>query len=914
MSLIKIIAYIIDKTYDDYLTFICRTKSDKRIILKVVDFKPFLYIENRKDNLIFLSEYFYTNNINNQNKINNKIKIEKEILNINACEKKEMLKIYMNNKQDIIDIQKHFQKRDVKVYNCTNEYAYQYFNTYKIDPSLIILITYNDCKQDGEYITYYTTINGIKNVSIQDHDDMIKDFPIHVIGFDIEVKTNDETKFPSALNIKDEIIAISSIRYKLNDIKNIETNIYYISRKYVLSEDEMNKRKITNQYIFSQEKGLVHSFIRELYKHDIIFDFNGTGFDIPYILNRMKLYSIKIQKHEPVSINLIYDKLKIIGIIHIDILSVYKSRDADKNKENNLNFLSMKYLRQPIDKIIDDYTIECLPMKVEIGMTCDITYEIIEDIIRENYNGKIEEISYIEIDKEKKILIRFDKKIPNNLNENITPKNIKYISLVKDDFRITDIRTETFKDMLLYCVNDTRLTYYLMEIKNYIIMYMQKSLIRNCLLHDSAMCGNSYLNQLMLTKGLIESKWAIETPFRNEIEIHDKYEGAIVIPPKAGKHENVYVLDFNSLYPSIIIAYNICLTTLVREDVKKRNNINDNDLISLIVEDEQIYYYKPEIKKGILPEYCSKFLKTRKEINEYIKSTKLDPTTYMILDLRQKNIKVSNNSIYGSLGYEKNLHFNKYVAASVSKLGRDNLTRVREYFEECGHDIVGGDTDSIFVLKNNDEFYNQLDEYNKMIPPPLHIAEEKKYSILFLSTKKKRRFGIIKNKLEIKGYMTIRRDTALILKEVEQKVFDIILNNNNYGEKILEYCKNLIIENEDFDKFSITKTLKNTTEYRNISSPHCFLAKKLLNIGLLESIKSGDKIKYVHVKENWSNEIQTKNTGVRYCVATKELMKIKNLNIDYTKYRKDIYNMLWSMLEDVYDEKYGILLEKYLIK
>jgi DNA polymerase-2 len=304
----------------------------------------------------------------------------------------------------------------------------------------------------------------------------------------------------------------------------------------------------------------------------------------------------------------------------------------------------------------------------------------------------------------------------------------------------------------------------------------------------------------------------------------------------------------------------------------------------------------------------------RKEINEYIKSTKLDPTTHMILDLRQKNIKVSNNSIYGSLGYEKNLHFNKYVAASVSKLGRDNLTRVRDYFEECGHDIVGGDTDSIFVLKNNDQFYNQLEEYNKMIPPPLHIEEEKKYSILFLSTKKKRRFGIIKNKLEIKGYMTIRRDTALILKEVEQKVFDIILNNKDYGEKILEYCKNLIIENEEFDKFSITKTLKNTTEYRNISSPHCFLAKKLLNIGLLESIKSGDKIKYVHVKENWSNEIQTKNTGVRYCVATKELMKIKNLNIDYTKYRKDIYNMLWLMLEDIYDEKYGILLEKYLVK
>lgn len=97
------------------------------------------------------------------------------------------------------------------------------------------------------------------------------------------------------------------------------------------------------------------------------------------------------------------------------------------------------------------------------------------------------------------------------------------------------------------------------------------------------------------------------------VEVTDeKYEGAIVIDPKKGFYsEPIATLDFASLYPSIMMAHNLCYSTLVsKEDVRtNRFNFEPDNLTKTPNGDT---FVKPSVKKGILPEILEELLAARK--------------------------------------------------------------------------------------------------------------------------------------------------------------------------------------------------------------------------------------------------------------------------------------------------------------
>ena len=880
----NIIGYIID-TYifnESKLTIVIRTVNNNKSVIYINDFRPCLLINYNNTNLIKLTECVYLNKLAN-------IEIFNETCNINACEKEDMLKIYCPNKKSLLILYEFFIKNNIIVYNCDKNIEYQFYNYNNIDPSILIKIKYNKFVKRNNIFIYEINKNDISNVTQEEHDLIFNKIPLQILVFDIEVESKSNS-FPNADNINDRIIAISCITFSIINPTKHDTSIYYINEKTVIDNETMLNYNIDNQYKFIDERTMIIQFSKKLVENDIIVDFNGTIFDIPYIIKRLKIYNTKINSLYPIVILYSNNYLSFFGVIHIDVLKIFKNRDADKNKENNLNFLCMKYLRQEIIKIHDKNTIECFKMELYNGMTCDITKELLEDIIRENFNSVI--ISN-EI-KDNKILIKFDKEIPEYLES-------YYISLVKDDFDIINIDNDNFKNMLLYCINDTRLTNCLLMKQNYILLYIQKSLIRSSMFRDSVTRGNSYLNQYMITREMIKNKWAVKLKYLNNdtIYIDEKYTGATVIQPISGIYNNVSVLDFNSLYPSIIITYNICVTTFITHDLKIKYNIPDEQLNNMIIDNEPIYFYKSEYKKGITPYYCEMFIKMRSNVKLKLNDNNITEHEKILLNLKQLNLKVSNNSIYGSIGDSNSVHFNKYIASSIPYMGRIHLEKLKTYFQNYGHIIIGGDTDSIFVKINTEQeiFDKQLSDYNNILQKPMKIEQEKIYTKLFLSNKKKKRFGLINNKLEIKGYMSIKRDTPRLLKEIEFKIFNIIIYNDNFENILYDYLSSINLKNISFDMFSITKTLKGQNDYLSDKVPHIALAKRLISMNIISSINSGDKIIYTYIQNNKSKYIKDK-------IATLQLIEIENYKIDYLKYKNDIYNMIKLIIEDIVDKNY----------
>lgn len=200
----------------------------------------------------------------------------------------------------------------------------------------------------------------------------------------------------------------------------------------------------------------------------------------------------------------------------------------------------------------------------------------------------------------------------------------------------------------------------------------------------------------------------------------DSFAGGAVDDPIPGKYKNLLIFDFASLYPSIIRAFNICYTTLVRPE----SDIPDEwcNVLAWTEEEEtkdpngkpvtQTKYYryrfiKKEIFHGILPRMCEHLThereKTRKQINP-----KNDVVTNTVLNQRQLGLKVSNNSIFGSLGVREGRMPLPEGARCITAMGRQlkkmGADHVKQNYGGNAQSIVYGDSvskDTPVLVKRN---------------------------------------------------------------------------------------------------------------------------------------------------------------------------------------------------------------------
>lgn len=146
------------------------------------------------------------------------------------------------------------------------------------------------------------------------------------------------------------------------------------------------------------------------------------------------------------------------------------------------------------------------------------------------------------------------------------------------------------------------------------------------------------------------------------------YSGGLVLEPKRGFYDQfILLLDFNSLYPSIIQEYNICFTTIDHAQPPPDSGGGQD-------EDEwfsKLRLPEPSEPLGILPSEIRVLVERRRKVKQLLKEARGNPELAMEYDIRQKALKLTANSMYGCLGFPNSRFYAKPLAALVTSKGRE---------------------------------------------------------------------------------------------------------------------------------------------------------------------------------------------------------------------------------------------------
>ena len=124
-----------------------------------------------------------------------------------------------------------------------------------------------------------------------------------------------------------------------------------------------------------------------------------------------------------------------------------------------------------------------------------------------------------------------------------------------------------------------------------------------------------------------------------------KFDGAFVLNPKTSHYTKpIATLDFASLYPSIMMAHNLCYSTLIDPGLVHRMNPEDYTRTPI-----GHHFIKPHVRKGLLPLILEGLINARKRARKELAEA-TDPFVKAVLDGRQLALKISANSVYGFTG------------------------------------------------------------------------------------------------------------------------------------------------------------------------------------------------------------------------------------------------------------------------
>lgn len=285
-------------------------------------------------------------------------------------------------------------------------------------------------------------------------------------------------------------------------------------------------------------------------------------------------------------------------------------------------------------------------------------------------------------------------------------------------------------------------------------------------------------NEYLLLHEFHNNKFIVpDKKFKEEGEkMHGKkkpaYAGGLVLEPKKGFYDKfVILLDFNSLYPSIIQEYNICFTTVEREIV---DGGSDNDIAIPAVPDKGI-------EQGLLPRILASLVQRRRQVKQLIKEAK--PSEISQLNIRQQALKLTANSMYGCLGFTHSRFFAKPLAMLITYKGREILQNTVEIAQSVHNlEVIYGDTDSIMINSGTNDLNEakkignllkkSVNEKSKLLEIELDgifkkllLLKKKKYAALVVDENAN---GVTSTHIETKGLDMVRRDWCGLSVEVSQ--------------------------------------------------------------------------------------------------------------------------------------------------
>ncbi len=430
-----------------------------------------------------------------------------------------------------------------------------------------------------------------------------------------------------------------------------------------------------------------------------------------------------------------------------------------------------------------------------------------------------------------------------------------------------------------YCLKDSELTFRLSKVLLPQIFQMTK-IVGQSLFDTSRMMYGQLVEWCYTRRAKEMGRIIPNQPKFEEIQKRQKetYTGGYVKEPEAGLHENLAVIDFASLYPSISSTYNVSVETLNCSCCKKDGHKVPG-----------LPFWFCKRREGFESTVVRDLLAERETLKKELKKLAPLAPAYDLINTRQMALKTVANASYGYYGFPASKWYSKECAESITAFGRHWIKRIMEEAQHKGFQTLYGDTDSAFLAlgkKTKKELLNFLGELNKELPGIMHIELEGFYQRgIFIPREvgggvAKKRYALMdeKGNLKIRGLEKVRRDWSNLAKRIQEEILKLILGKKDIegavkqvrtGVKLLKDRK---VELKDLVVYEqLTKPIG---EYKLIS-PHISAAKKLMAKGI--PVNAGSVVGFVI--EEGSGSISQKAQPI-------EFADLKRIDTDYYIHRQ----------------------------
>jgi len=413
----------------------------------------------------------------------------------------------------------------------------------------------------------------------------------------------------------------------------------------------------------------------------------------------------------------------------------------------------------------------------------------------------------------------------------------------------------------------------------------------------------------------------------------------LVMEPRSAFYPDpVLVLDFQSLYPSVMIAYNYCYSTCLGRVVpwRGRNKMGFTDLnrdpqLLKLVKDHVniapngIMYVRPELRKSLLAKMLGEILETRVMVKSGMKTDKDDKALQQLLNNRQLALKLLANVTYGyaSASFSGRMPCAE-IADSIVQTGRETLEKAIALIHSVGRwdaEVVYGDTDSLFIHlkgRTREQAFAIGEEIAEAVtkanPRPVKLKFEKVYHSCVLLAKK-RYVGFkyeSRNQKEpefdAKGIETVRRDGTPAEQKIEEVALKILFRTSDLS-KVKKYfqdqCMKIMEGRISIQDFLFAKEVKlGTYSDRGRPPPGAIIATKRMLTDPRTEPQYGERVPYVVINGAPGARLADR------CVSPETLLHNDHVELDAEYYisknlippLQRIFNLVGADVRQWYDQ------------
>ncbi|CAE6457952.1 unnamed protein product [Rhizoctonia solani] len=426
--------------------------------------------------------------------------------------------------------------------------------------------------------------------------------------------------------------------------------------------------------------------------------------------------------------------------------------------------------------------------------------------------------------------------------------------------------------------------------------------------------GSQFKVESIMFKIAKQENYVLISPSKEQVGSQNACECLpLVMEPESAFYNPLVVLDFQSLYPSIMIAYNYCYSTFLGRCAlfQGRNKFGVTELnlppgLLETIGEENIHvaangmaYVKRNVREGLLGRMLMELLNTRIMVKQAMKSAKGDRGLYKILNARQLSLKLMCNVTFGytMAGFSGRMPAAE-IADSIVQSGRETLEKAIALIEttpKWGARVVYGDTDSLFIYlpgRTKDEAFrigheiaNTVTESN---PPPIKLKFEKVYYPCVLMTKK-RYVGFKyetpddnEPEFDAKGIETVRRDGIPAGQKMVERCLKILFRTQDFSE-VKKYCveswTKILKGQVTPQDFIFAKEVRlGTYSEKAPPPPGAIVAAKKLALDPMAEPQYGERVPYVIIRGEPGSRL------IDRAVPPEELLKDRSKNIDENYY------------------------------